>query len=33
MRAPGLDAEYSPSRIVPEFRSILAEYRRLSEVA
>ena len=26
-------AEYSPSRIVPEFRSILAEYRRLSEVA
>jgi arylformamidase len=28
-----LDAEYSPSRIVPDFRSILAEYRRLSDVA
>lgn len=31
--ARGLDAEYSPSRIVPEFRSILAEYRRLNDVA
>lgn len=28
-----LDAEYSPSRIVPEFRSILAEYRRRSDAA
>lgn len=28
-----LDAEYSPSRIVPDFRSILAEYRRLSDAA
>jgi arylformamidase len=28
-----LDAEYSPSLIVPRFRSILAEYRRLSEAA
>ena len=31
--AVDLDAEYSPSRIVPDFRSILAEYRRLSDVA
>lgn len=28
-----LDAEYSPSRVVPGFRSILAEYRRLSDLA
>jgi arylformamidase len=28
-----LDAEYSPSRVVPEFRSVLSEYRRLSDVA
>lgn len=28
-----LDAEYSPSRVVPAFRSILAEYRRLSDLA
>lgn len=31
--ASRLDAEYSPSRIVPEFRSILAEYRRRSDAA
>ena len=28
-----LDAEYSPSRIVPEFKSIVSEYRRRSDVA
>jgi arylformamidase len=28
-----LDAEYSPSRVVPEFRSILADQRRLSDIA
>ena len=28
-----LDAEYSPSRVVPDFRSVLAEYRRRSDVA
>lgn len=27
------DAEYSPSRVVPDFRSVLAEYRRRSDVA
>jgi arylformamidase len=31
--ASRLDAEYSPSRLVPDHRSILAEYRRLSDVA
>jgi arylformamidase len=33
MPVPELDAEYSPSRLVPEFRSVLAEYRRRSDVA
>lgn len=28
-----LDAEYSPSRIVPDFHSTLREYRRLSDIA
>ncbi|HEX3786189.1 MAG TPA: alpha/beta hydrolase [Pseudonocardiaceae bacterium] len=28
-----LDAEYSPSRVVPDFLSILDDYRRLSDVA
>jgi arylformamidase len=28
-----LDAEYSPSRVVPGFRSILTEYRRRSDAA
>ncbi|MDQ2814425.1 MAG: alpha/beta hydrolase [Actinomycetota bacterium] len=31
--AADLDAGYSPSRIVPEYRSVLAEYRRLSDIA
>jgi arylformamidase len=31
--AADLDAEYSPSRVVPGFRSILDEYRRLSDAA
>lgn len=28
-----LDAEYSPSLLVPRFRSVLSDYRRLSDVA
>lgn len=33
LAAVDLDAEYSPSRCVPDYRSILSRYRRLSDAA